>query len=61
MYLFIYENRRMKPVQIVLRRRGGRKGKMMKGTNLIKYIVSTYVHITMHPPVKLVYANKCFF
>jgi hypothetical protein len=30
---------------------------MTEGVNL-RYIVSTYVNITMYPPVQLLYANK---
>jgi hypothetical protein len=29
-FLSIYENRRMKPVEIVLRSKGGRRGRMME-------------------------------
>jgi hypothetical protein len=36
----------MKPVEIFLRR--GR-GRMMEEINLIRYIVSTYVNITIYP------------
>jgi hypothetical protein len=52
-FLFIYENRRMKSVEIVLRK-GGRR-RRMEGRI---YLVSTYVNITMYPPVQLLYANK---
>jgi hypothetical protein len=44
-FVSIYENRRMKPVEIVLRR-GGR-GRTMEGVNL-RHIVST-INITMYP------------
>jgi hypothetical protein len=55
MYLeSIYENRRMKPVEIVLRRQ---KGKRMEGVNL-RYIVSTYVNIIMYLSAQLLNANK---
>jgi hypothetical protein len=46
---FMYENRRLKPVEIVLRIRadeGG--GKTMEGVNL-RYMVSTYVNMTVYP------------
>jgi hypothetical protein len=52
-FVSIYENRRMKPVEIVLRREGGReegRGRMMEEIKL-RYIVSTYVNIRMYPPV----------
>jgi hypothetical protein len=32
---------------------------MMEGISL-RYIVSTYVNITMYPPVQLLYAHKNF-
>jgi hypothetical protein len=35
-FLSIYENRRIKPVEIVLRRREGGRGRMMEGVNIIK-------------------------
>jgi hypothetical protein len=44
----------VKPVEIILRSRGGG---IMEGANLI-YIVSTYINVTMKPPVQLTYANK---
>jgi hypothetical protein len=50
----IYENRRLKPAEIVLRRGEGRR---MKVVNL-RYTVSSYVNITTYPPVQLLYANK---
>jgi hypothetical protein len=37
-FVFIYENRRMKPVEIVLRKVGGGGGRPMEGVNLTKYI-----------------------
>jgi phosphotransferase system glucose/maltose/N-acetylglucosamine-specific IIC component len=51
-----YENRRMKPIKIVLRKGGGSK---MEWVNL-RYIITTYVNITMYPTVQLLYANKNF-
>jgi hypothetical protein len=35
-FVFIYENRRMKPVEIVLRRGEEGRGRMMEGVNLAK-------------------------
>jgi hypothetical protein len=35
-FVFIYENRRMKPFKIVLRRKGGGRGRMMEHVNLTK-------------------------
>jgi hypothetical protein len=47
-FVFIYENRRMTPVEIVLRRGMGGRGKMIEGINL-RYIVSTCVTTIMDP------------
>jgi hypothetical protein len=55
-FVSIYENRRMKPVEIVLRREGGRE-RTIEELNL-RYIVSTYINITMYSSVQLLYANK---
>jgi hypothetical protein len=52
-FVFIYENRRMKPAEIVLRRGEGRRRRIMEGVNLIKifhkhiykYNVSLYTTI----------------
>jgi hypothetical protein len=38
----------MKPVEIVLRR-GGRGNEMMEKGIYLRYIVSTYVNVTMNP------------
>jgi hypothetical protein len=56
-FVFIYENRRMKPVEIVLRRWGRERRRTMKGVNL-RSIGSMYVNITMYSPVQLLYTNK---
>jgi hypothetical protein len=40
-FVSIYENRRMKPVEIVLRRRKRVERERWKEDNLLKYIVST--------------------
>jgi hypothetical protein len=47
----------MKPVEIALRRGEEERGSVMEGANL-RYIVSTYVNITMYSPLQLLYANK---
>jgi hypothetical protein len=52
-FVFISENRRIKPVRIVLRR--GRRGK--RGLTHLKYIVSTHVNNTTYPSVQLSYVN----
>jgi hypothetical protein len=53
-FTLIYENRRMKPVETVLRKSGKvGKGRPMEGINL-RHIVSTYVNITMYPPVQTI-------
>jgi hypothetical protein len=56
-FVFIYENRRMNPDEIVLRSREGGRRRTMEGVNL-RYIVSPYVNITMYPPVQILYANN---
>jgi hypothetical protein len=56
-FVFIYENRRMKPVVIVLRSRGRWGGRIMEEVNL-RYIVSTHVNIRMYLPIQLSYATK---
>jgi hypothetical protein len=55
-FILAYENRTMKPVEIIVRR-GRRDEGMMQGVNL-RYVVSTYVNgtMTMYPPVQLSYA-----
>jgi hypothetical protein len=58
-FVVIYEYRRMKPVEIVLRSGGEGRGRMMEWVNL-RYFVSTSVNITMYPPVELLYANNFF-
>jgi hypothetical protein len=56
-FISIYENRRMKPVEIVLRRVEGGRGRMKEEVGL-RYIVSIYVNITVYPPIQLLYVNK---
>jgi hypothetical protein len=48
-FVFIYENKRMKPVQSVLRREEEGERENEGGRNL-RYIVSTYANISMYPP-----------
>jgi hypothetical protein len=47
----------MKLVEIVLRRGEGKEGEE-NGGGKSKTYVSTYINITMYPPVQLLYANK---
>jgi hypothetical protein len=47
----------MKFAEIVLRSGEGERGRMIEGVHL-RYVVSTCVDITIHPPVQLLYANK---
>jgi hypothetical protein len=60
-FVSVYENRRMKPVEIVLRREReeGEKRRTVEEINL-RYIVSTYVNIKMYPPVQLLYVKNFF-
>jgi hypothetical protein len=46
-FVFMYENRRMKPIEIVLRRCCKGKGRMMEGINL-RNIVSAHINITIY-------------
>jgi hypothetical protein len=39
-FVSIYENTRMKPIEIVLRRKGGRRERTMEGVNS-RYILNT--------------------
>jgi hypothetical protein len=45
--VFIYENRKMKPIEIVLRRSG--EGESWRGN--LRCIISTHVNITIYSPV----------
>jgi hypothetical protein len=58
--IFVYENRRMKPVEIVLRC-GGNKGERQRGQNKLSYIASTYINVTMYSLVQLLYTNENMF
>jgi hypothetical protein len=46
----------MKTVEIVLRR--GRGERENNGGVNLRHIVSTYVNITMYPPIQLLYVKK---
>jgi hypothetical protein len=59
-FVSIYESRITKPVEIVLRRGRKGRGRTMEAINLTKIHVSTYVCITMYPPVQLSYASRIF-
>jgi hypothetical protein len=48
-FVSIFENRRIKPIQIVLRRGEGGKRENDGGGKSNIYIVSTYVNITVYP------------
>jgi hypothetical protein len=50
----LHENRRMKPVEIVLRRGRGR-------IMYLRYIISTCVNVTMYSHVQLLYANNFYY
>jgi hypothetical protein len=56
-FVSTYENRRMKPVEIVLR--SGERGS--KEVVNLRYIASTYIKITMYSPIQLLYTNKIIF
>jgi hypothetical protein len=57
-FISIYENRRMKPADIALRKGEGGKGRTTEGVNLTKVYCKDMVNITMYSPVQLLYANK---
>jgi hypothetical protein len=58
-FVFIYENIIKKLVEILLRSGGvGRMRDNDRGGESNRYIVSTYVNITMYPPIKLLYDNE---
>jgi hypothetical protein len=49
-FVFIHENRRMKPVEIVLRRGEEERGKIMKGVDPAKiYFKHTYKYLNISP------------
>jgi hypothetical protein len=57
-FVFIYENKIMTPVEIVLRRGGGKEGRTMKRINLTKIYfkhICKYHNVSL---VRLLYANK---
>jgi hypothetical protein len=56
-FVSIYENRRMKPVEIVLRRGEGGRGRMEGGNPTKVYFkhICKYCNVS---PIKLLYANK---
>jgi hypothetical protein len=48
-FAFVYESRKTKPIEIVLRREGGIR-ENDGGVNYLRYIVSTYINVTIYPP-----------
>jgi hypothetical protein len=52
-FVFMYENRRKKPVEIILRR-----GRMMEGVNLTKIYCKHICKYHNASPVQMLYANK---
>jgi hypothetical protein len=57
-FVLISENRIMKPIEIILRRKERGWGLRMVGVDLIRYIAIIYVNVTMKSPCKLIQANK---
>jgi hypothetical protein len=57
-FCFIYENRKMKLVEIVLRREEGKTRRTMEGVNLIKIYCKHICKYHNVSPVQLLYANK---
>jgi hypothetical protein len=55
-FVFIDENRRMKPIEIVLRRGEGRKRRTMEGVNLTKiYCKHTCKYHNVSPYTTIIY------
>jgi hypothetical protein len=48
-FVFMYENRTMKPVEIVLRGGKGNKGERWSRLIELRYIVITYVNVIRYP------------
>jgi hypothetical protein len=59
-FLSIFENIRMKPIEIVLRRGEKGRGRMMEGVNLTKIHCKHICKYHNISPVQLLYANKSF-
>jgi hypothetical protein len=59
-FLFIYENRRMKPVGIVLRSGEEERERTMEGVNLTKIYCKHICKYHSVSLVQLLYANKKF-
>jgi hypothetical protein len=57
-FVCLYEKKRMKPVEIVLRKGKERRGRTTEWVNLAKTCCKHLCKITMYPPVQLLYANK---
>jgi hypothetical protein len=57
-FVFIYENRRMKSVEVVLRGGEREEGEWWSGWIQLRYILNTYANIRMYTPVYLLYVNK---
>jgi hypothetical protein len=57
-FLYLHENRTMKPVEIVLKRGAGGWGKILEGVNLIKIYCKHICKCHNEPHVQLIYANK---
>jgi hypothetical protein len=54
----MYEHRTMKPVEIILERKGGGGWRRIMGAVNLTHIVGTYVNSTMNPRVQQIYTNK---
>jgi hypothetical protein len=57
-FVSIYENRKMNPTEIVLKRDEGKEGEQWREQIQLRYILNTYVNITMYSPLQLLYAKK---
>jgi hypothetical protein len=59
-FIYVYENKTMTHVEVVLRRDEGGWGRTMKGVNLIKIHHKYICKYHNESPIKLLYANKFF-
>jgi hypothetical protein len=56
-FVSTYENRKMKPVEIALRRVGERRGRMKEKVNVTKIYYKHICKFQMYPPAHFSYAN----
>jgi hypothetical protein len=57
-FVYMYENRTMKPVEIVQRKGEGNEREWRREWIYLRYIVSTYMNVIITPHVQVISANK---